>query len=62
MEWPAPAGPDRIRRIKMWTPDELGGQHIVVVPPWGYLEGFEVRMRELVPLRGHLELVARRPE
>jgi hypothetical protein len=51
MDLPAPAGPDCIRRIKVWTPDEMGngGAFRVALPPWGYLEGVELRLRELVP-------------
>lgn len=44
---PKPAPPDRIRRLKVVTYD--GFNQSIVLPPWGYLEGVELRTRELLP-------------
>lgn len=46
---PQPAAPDRVRRLKMHVPEGWTGAVELVIPPWGYLEGLEVRLAELVP-------------
>lgn len=44
--FPPPASPDRVRRIPVAL-RSFGGLEAVMLPPYGYLEGFDCRLKEL---------------